>query len=91
MLTLDLAAPVGRETLAEFGEVVAWEPTKVSLRVPRQQVSASAARLLATFEVLDLAIQEPEVEEIIRGLFSGQLLSDEPTVSDTADVGADAP
>jgi ABC-2 type transport system ATP-binding protein len=73
VLTLDLAAPVGREALAAFGEVTAWEPTKASLRIPREQVSAAAARLLTTFEVLDLAIQEPEVEDVIRELFSGQL------------------
>jgi len=77
VLTLDLAVPVSREALAEYGEVVTWEPNKVSLRVPRQQVSASAARLLATLDVVDLAIQEPEVEDVIRGLFSGQIQTDD--------------
>jgi ABC-2 type transport system ATP-binding protein len=73
LLTLDLAAPVAREAFAEYGEIVSWEPLKAVLRVPRQHVSASAARLLATFDVLDLAIQEPEVEDVIRSLFSGNL------------------
>jgi ABC-2 type transport system ATP-binding protein len=82
MLTFDLASPVAREALAEYGEIVTWEPTKVALRVPRLQVSATAARLLATFEVLDLAIQEPEVEDIIRGLFSGQIQTDRPVAAD---------
>jgi ABC-2 type transport system ATP-binding protein len=73
LLTLDLDAPVTREALAEYGEIVAWEPTKVSLRVPRTQVSTTAARLLGALQVHDLAIQEPDVEDVIRSLFSGQL------------------
>jgi ABC-2 type transport system ATP-binding protein len=79
LLTLDLDAPVSREALAEYGEIVSWEPTKVSLRVPREQVSATAARLLGALQVHDLAIQEPDVEDVIRSLFSGQLRDDHAT------------
>lgn len=73
VLTLDLAEPGAREAFAEYGEVIAWEPTKVSLRLPREQVTTAAARLLTTFDVLDLAIAEPDVEDVIRSLFSGEL------------------
>ena len=73
LLTLDLDAPVTRETLAEYGEIVTWEPARVSLRVPREQVSATAARLLGALQVHDLAIQEPDVQDVIRSLFSGNL------------------
>jgi ABC-2 type transport system ATP-binding protein len=76
LLTLDLDAPTTREELAGLAgqaDIVAWEPHNVSLRVPRAAVSATAARLLAQLQVRDLAIQEPEVEEVIRSLFSGQL------------------
>jgi ABC-2 type transport system ATP-binding protein len=73
LLTLDLDAPVAREALAEHGEIVAWEPTRVSVRVPREQVSATAARLLGQLQVRDLAIAEPEIEDVIRSLFNGEL------------------
>ena len=73
LLTLDLDAPATREALAEYGEIVSWEPARVSLRVPREQVSATAARLLGALQVHDLAIQEPDVQDVIRSLFSGQL------------------
>jgi ABC-2 type transport system ATP-binding protein len=76
LLTLDLDTPVTREALAEYGEVMSWEPTRVSVRVPREQVSATAARLLAALQVRDLAIQEPDVQDVIRSLFSGNLRSD---------------
>src|SRR3954453_777306 len=77
LLTLDLDQPVTRESLAEHGEVVSWEPARVSLRVPRQQVSATAARLLGELQVRDLAIQEPDVEDVIRSLFSGNLRTED--------------
>lgn len=86
LLTLDLDTPISREALAEYGTVVSWEPTKVSLRAPREQVSATAARLLADLQVRDLAIQEPEVEEVIRSLFSGNLRDAGP-----ADAASDGP
>ncbi len=60
---------------------MAWEPTRVSLRVPREQVSATAARLLGALQVRDLAIQEPDVEDVIRSLFSGKLRDEEPDPS----------
>src|SRR5215217_6791803 len=78
LLTLDLDAPVSREALDEHGTVMAWEPTRVTLRVPRKQVSATAARLLGQLQVRDLAIQEPDVEDVIRSLFSGNLRDPDP-------------
>ena len=78
LLTLDLDAPVTREALSEYGEVMSWAPARVSLRVPREQVTATAARLLGALQVHDLAIQEPDVEDVIRSLFSGQLRDADP-------------
>jgi ABC-2 type transport system ATP-binding protein len=72
LLTVELERTVPREALAELGDVTAWEPFKATLRVPRSEVAARAARLLAAFPVVDLAIQEPEVEEVIRELFGGE-------------------
>src|SRR5215204_5440758 len=90
LLTLDLDAPVSREALTAFGEVMAWEPGKISLRVPREQISATAARLLGELQVRDLAIQEPDVDDVIRSLFSGQLREESPIPNQSA-VGALTP
>jgi len=67
---------------------VAWEPTKVSLRVPREAVSETAARLLAQLQVRDLAIQEPDVLDVIRSLFSGELRDASGTAEDAPDPAA---
>jgi len=69
LLQFELERPVPREALAELGELTLWEGQKGALRVPRAEISARAARLLAEFPVRDLAIQEPDVEEVIRELF----------------------
>ena len=51
LLTLDLDAPVAREALAEYGEVVSWEPTKVSLRVPRAAGLSDGRAAAGTLQV----------------------------------------
>jgi ABC-2 type transport system ATP-binding protein len=73
VLTVELERVVPREELAEIGEVLAWDGRTATVRVPREEVSARAAGLLARFPVLDLAIAEPDVDEVIRALFSGRL------------------
>ena len=72
LLQFELERPVGRAELAALGELAAWEPQKATLRVPRAEVPDRAARLLAAFPVRDLAIQEPDVEDVIRALFGGE-------------------
>ncbi len=88
LLTLDLDAAISRDQASSYGTVVAWEPTKVSLRVPREAVSETAARLLAQLQVRDLAIQEPDVLDVIRSLFSGELRDASGTAEDAPDPAA---
>ena len=40
---------------------------------PGYLTTRTAARLLEALQVHDLAIQEPEVEEVVRSLFSGNI------------------
>jgi len=72
------AAPVAREAaeraLADFcaGPVADGDDaslSKLSLAVPRESVADVAERLLRLGRVVDLAIEEEPVEEIIRGIF----------------------
>jgi ABC-2 type transport system ATP-binding protein len=50
---------------SRWGEVVATEDDKVSLRVRREDVPATAAALLAELQVADLSIEEPPLESVI--------------------------
>jgi ABC-2 type transport system ATP-binding protein len=62
--------PVARSRLDALGEVVSYEPLRAAIRVPRAEIAARAAGLLAEFPVADVTIQETEVEDVIRRIFS---------------------
>ena len=48
-----------------FGEVVSFEDGKLTLRVARDRVPVVSSELLANFEINDLNIQDPPMEEVI--------------------------
>jgi ABC-type uncharacterized transport system ATPase subunit len=49
----------------QFGEVVEQEGGRVSLRVRREDIPATTARLLSQLPVADLAVEEPPLERLI--------------------------
>lgn len=56
--------------LERLGEVKEFEYPRAVIRVPREKTSAVAAELLQKFDIDDLNINEPELEDIIRVLFT---------------------
>jgi len=69
-LTIIFNKPVEKERLVQLGEIKNHEPLKVKLSVPIKQARQVAAKILATFPVEDLNIEDPEIETIIRYIFS---------------------
>ncbi|GAA2837627.1 ABC transporter ATP-binding protein [Kribbella solani] len=49
----------------QFGEVVEKSDGQWVLRVPRDEVAGTTARLLQALEVVDLAVEEPPLEKVI--------------------------
>ena len=66
---LELAKPAAPEALAPYGELESCEGQAVRLLVPRERLTTVVAELLARFEVLDLEVSDPPIEELIGGLF----------------------
>ena len=65
-MQLDAAAD-----LTGYGEVVESTPDgRRTLRVPKAQASAVAARLLAEHQVSDLTIEDPPIEDVIEQVFA---------------------
>ena len=62
---IKVAVPDGGIDWPRYGEVVATDGGRVSLRVPRDDVAAVTARLLAELEVADLAVEEAPLESVI--------------------------
>ncbi len=55
--------------LSRFGELIERTPDKVVLRVPRAEVSTTAAALLQAATVTDLTIEDPPIEDVIDRVF----------------------
>jgi len=66
---LELAEPMPAAAFAGYGELEACDGRAVRLLVPRAQLTEVVGRLLAHFEVRDLEVSDPPIEELIGGLF----------------------
>ncbi len=69
VLHITFQSPVPREALAPFGDVTHYEGIQATLNVSREEAATRAAQLLAKFNVADVTVIEPPVEEIISLLF----------------------
>ncbi|MGI8628159.1 MAG: ABC transporter ATP-binding protein, partial [Geodermatophilaceae bacterium] len=58
--------------LSGYGEVLSAQGGRISLKVAKAQTSAVAARLLAAFQVTDLTIEDPPVEDVIEQVFAAK-------------------
>ena len=67
-VTVELGVPA--PDLSSYGEVVSREGERAVLRVPKTETPKLTARLLADFPVLDLAIEDPPIEEVIERVFA---------------------
>ncbi len=63
---------VSREKLEKLGKIEAYDFPKVTLTVSLAQVKRVAAKLLEEFPVEDINIENPEIEDVIRKIFSGK-------------------
>jgi len=75
LLTVVFDKKVDLEKLSGVGEVKEFNFPKAIISVPRSSASLAAAELLQEFPVADLNIEEPQIEDIIREVFTGQDLA----------------
>jgi ABC-2 type transport system ATP-binding protein len=68
-LTIGLSAPADRAQLERLGEVTSHTDAQVVLTVPVARVSEVLRAALGTLAVMDLAVEDPPLEEIMRELF----------------------
>ncbi len=70
VLSIVFQTPVSRDIIEEFGELEVYEDTYVRIRIHTKDVQDAAKRILGDFPVEDINIQEPEIEDVIRTLFT---------------------
>jgi len=64
-VTVELCYSYPAEKLALYGNVEAIDGQSVRFLVPQEQLTRTVARLLSELEVLDLAVSDPPIEEVI--------------------------
>jgi len=69
-LVIIFNSPVERNDLERLGDVQEFEYPRAVIRVRREKTSSIAAELLQKFDIDDVNINEPELEDIIRMLFT---------------------
>ncbi len=70
-----------------FGEVIDLTPPRLTLRIPREQVPNCVSHILDSYDVDDIAIEDPSIENVISSLFShtAKRTADEGVVAETVD------
>lgn len=70
VIKVDLDRELDGYDFAALGEVMLREGRKVELRVPKRSAPAITERLLNDLPILDLTIEDPPIEDVIKRAFS---------------------
>jgi ABC-2 type transport system ATP-binding protein len=68
-VTIRLSKPVDRAELARLGTVVSADAAQAVISVPAAQASAVVRDALAALPIVDLSIEDPPIEDVMRELF----------------------
>ncbi len=70
LISFSLDREFSRPAFRGLGDIVQFDLPKIVLKTKREESNAVAARLLESFPISDITIEEPTTEDIIRDLFS---------------------
>jgi ABC-2 type transport system ATP-binding protein len=71
-LTVRLSAPIELGTLEKMATVVSYEGGQAVLSVAPEKLNATVQAALAALPVVDLAVEDPPLEEVMRELFQAK-------------------
>lgn len=72
ILSLIFSEPVTQKRLTQYGELKVWSELTATILVPRAKAATTAAKILTTLPVVDVNIEEPPIEAIIREVFQNK-------------------
>ena len=72
LITVVFSKPVDRSDLEKLGTIKVFEPPKAVISVKRAQTPKIAAKILEDFPVADINLEEAQIEDIIREVFTGK-------------------
>jgi len=90
VIKIDLDAKCDDYPFAEIGAVISCDDRKVELKVPKADAAAATANLLTDLSVLDLTIEDPPIEDVIKQVFGGRAACDDTDANDRVENTAGA-
>lgn len=70
LIKVDFTSEVSLDRLKNFGKVQRYFGNKVSIQIKKGEVASKTAEILSQFDVADLSVEDPAIEDIIRQIFS---------------------
>ena len=70
VITVDFEKTVDLETLKDFGKIDEYTGIRAKIQIRKREVAEKTAKLLSKFNIADLTIEDPAIEDIIRQIFS---------------------
>ncbi len=69
---IDFEKPIKKDEFEKYGSIEEYGLMHVKLKIAKKEVAEKAGKLLSTYQVTDLTIEDPEIEDIIREIFETQ-------------------
>ena len=69
-INLRLSRPVDRKDLERLGRVIEQRDASAILQITKDSLQASVSGALATLPIVDLTVEDPPLEEVMRDLFA---------------------
>ena len=70
MVTVVFNKNVNREELMSFGTLQSFETDRAIILIRKELITNSVSSILKKLPIQDLTVQEPEIEDVIRLIFS---------------------
>ena len=70
VIEVDFGSEIDSQKLNTVGEIKSYANLHASIHVRRDEAAKKASKLLDLFDVADLTIQDPAIEDIIRQVFN---------------------
>jgi len=74
LITVETTSKINEKELKKLGTVISKNPHQITLSVPRSKSNSTALYLLKAYPVNDLTIKDPEIEDVIRIVFTQQMI-----------------
>ena len=69
LIRVILQKPVDQKDLEKYGKLKEYIFPKLELRVSRKDIGTIAAKLLKELPIEDFTVEDPDVEDVIAGIF----------------------